>query len=29
MEEMKEWVRDHKKILKEAASALLAFVIGA
>ncbi|RHE60610.1 hypothetical protein DW728_10080 [Streptococcus parasanguinis] len=29
MEEMKEWVRDHKKILKEAASALLAFVVGA
>lgn len=26
---MKEWVRDHKKILKEAASALLAFVVGA
>ena len=26
---MKEWVRDHKKILKEVASALLAFVVGA
>ena len=26
---MKEWVRDHEKILKEAASALLAFVVGA
>ena len=29
MEEIKKWIRDHKKILQTLASALLAFVVGA
>lgn len=29
MEEIKKWIRDHKKILQKVASALLAFVLGA
>ena len=29
MEEIKKWIRDHKKILQTVASALLAFVVGA